>query len=396
MSGGLVAVALALLALPAQTQAQPAGFQRVTVVDGLDQPTAFAFRGDAMLVTEKASGKVQVVRANGTLRASPYLTLSVDSKSERGVVGIAVDPDFASNGFVYVYYTTGPAALDYGGSPANRVSRFTSVDGFGTGETILLDNIPSDNGNHNGGDLQFGVDGYLYVAVGDGGVHHSDALGVDTLRGKILRINRNGKIPAGNPHKLDPAGRRCGKPGGVPAGTGPCREIYARGLRNPFRLSPRALNGTLLIGDVGEQTWEEIDTLVADGNYGWPDVEGPCPLLPGANCDPSRTPYPAQYEAPIHFYNHAGAREAGRTIIAGAFAENATAYPAPYAGAYFYGDFSASWIHVLSLDAENRRTSEPLDFARLNGPVALKNGPDGNIYVLSFGDGALYKYTFTP
>ena len=119
-----------MLALSAPAEAQPAGFSLVTVAAGLDQPTAFAFKGVKILVTEKASGKVQVVLADGSLRPTPYVTLSVSSQSERGVLGIAVDPDFATNKFVYVYYTTGPGALGYTGSPKNRVSRFTTGPGL--------------------------------------------------------------------------------------------------------------------------------------------------------------------------------------------------------------------------------------------------------------------------
>src|SRR5262245_15609079 len=230
----------------APTGAEPAGFQRVTVATGLQQPTAFAFKGAKILVTEKASGKVQVVRLNGALRSPPYVTLNVSSQSERGLLGIAMDPSFETNGFVYVYYTTGPGALAYGGAPKNRVSRFTTVDGVATDETIILDNVPSDAGNHNGGDIQFGPDGYLYVAVGDGGTFHADALTVDNLRGKILRIGPKGKIPPDNPYEDAPDARRCGKPGVVPSGTGACREIYAYGLRNPFRLSLRQENDSIV------------------------------------------------------------------------------------------------------------------------------------------------------
>lgn len=392
-----VSAAAIVLAAFSHTDAQPAGFDRVTVAAGLNQPTAFAFKGGKILVAEKESGKVQFVRPDGTLRPTPYVTLSISSQAERGVLGVAVDPDVATNGFVYVYYTTGPGALGYSGSPSNRVSRFTTAGGIGTAETVLLDNIPSDNGNHNGGDIQFGPDGYLYVAVGDGGTFHSDALTLDTLRGKILRVKpTNGKAPAENPYRHAADARRCAKPGVVPPGTGPCKEIYAYGLRNPFRLSVRQSNGSILIGDVGQSTWEELDTLVPNGNYGWDVVEGPCLFRPSPTCVPSPLTYPSQYQYPIHFYNHAGAGEKGAAIMAGAFAENGTNYPAPYAGAYFYGDFEAGWIHALTMDAANRPTSPPLLFATLDAPVAFRNGSDGNIYVLSFNDGALYKYTFTP
>jgi glucose/arabinose dehydrogenase len=371
----------------------PAGFSRVLVGSGLQQPTAFAFKNKKVFVTEKASGKVQVVRPDGSLRPTPYVTLSVSAQSERGLLGIALDPNFAVNQFVYVYYTTGPGALRYSGLPMNRVSRFTTVGGVGTSEAIILDNIPSDAGNHNGGDIQFGFDGLLYVTVGDGGQFHDDAQGLDTLRGKILRVNADGTIPADNPHRLDPGSRRCGRRKAVP--DSPCREIYAYGLRNPFRMSLRQSNQSYIIADVGQGTWEELDVLVAGGNYGWNAVEGPCPFPSNPNCNPLTTPYPPQFQPPIHFYNHSGAGETGQTIIAGAFAESGTAYPAPYAGAYFYGDFSAGWVHVLTMDATNRVTGV-LDFDVLANPVHFRNRSDGNVYVLSFGEGKLYKYVFTP
>lgn len=392
----IMLVAAGALTLPGPALAQPAGFSRVTVASGFVEPTAFAFKGaQKLLVAEKASGKVLVVRPDGSLRPTPYVTLSVSSDQERGVLGIAVDPNFATNGFVYVYYTTGPGALGYTGTPMNRVSRFTSVAGVGTNETILLDNIPSGTGIHNGGDIQFGFDGTLYVAVGDsGGPFREYAQTLDTLRGKILRIKANGGVPVDNPYKHDPDGRRCGMPGGVPPGSGPCKEIYAYGFRNPFRFSLRPSNGSYIIADVGQNTWEELDSLVANGNYGWSVMEGPCPFTDSPDCDPSTTPYPAQYQYPIHFYNHSGSGETGETIIAGAFAEGASNYPPPYAGAYFYGDFSANWIHVLTMDAANGVTGQ-VDFSTLDGPVTFRQGHDGNIYVLSYSDGALYKYVYT-
>ena len=160
-----------LLWTPSVAQALPNGFSQMPVASGLSQPTAFAFKGNQIFVTEKASGQVRVVRPDGSLRPFPLLTVNVSAQSERALLGIALDPDFANNKFLYIYYTTGPGALGYTGSPKNRVSRFTFMSGTGTAsdETIIVDNIPSDAGNHNGGDIQFGFDGALYVAVGDGG-----------------------------------------------------------------------------------------------------------------------------------------------------------------------------------------------------------------------------------
>src|SRR5262245_36522529 len=392
----MLGLALSLLVWTASpAQALPNGFSPMPVATGLSQPTAVAFKGNQIFVTEKASGQVRVVRPDGSLRPFPLLTVTVSSQSERGLLGITLDPDFANNKFLYIYYTTAPGALNYAGSPKNRVSRFTFVSGSGTAtdETIIVDNIPSDAGNHNGGDIQFGFDGALYVAVGDGGQLHADAQKLSTLRGKLLRVYGDGTSPSDNPYRNQPGARRCGLPSGPPPGDGPCKEIYAYGFRNPFRFSTRQANSSLIVGDVGEATWEELDTLLIGRNYGWNIVEGPC-FLSSPNCTPGTISYPAQFEYPIHYYNHSGAGEVGQTIIAGAFAENGSNYPAPYAGAYFYGDYSASWIHVLTMDANNDVTGR-LDFAALGSPVCFRNGPDGNVYVLSLS-GTLYKYVYTP
>jgi glucose/arabinose dehydrogenase len=385
--------ALLLTSTVAPVAAQRDGFSLVPVASGFVGPTAFAFKGTQIFVTEKASGRVQTVRADGTVREWPLLTVNVTKGSERGLLGIAVDPDFASNQYVYVYYTTGPGALGYTGVPVNRVSRFRFIPTTATAvdEQIIINNIPSDTGIHNGGDIQFGFDGLLYISVGDGGID-SAAADIHTLRGKILRVNSDGTIPPTNPHRNDPGARRCGRPI-PPPGTGPCKEIYAYGFRNPFRFSLRQANSTVIVGDVGQDTWEELDTLVVDKNYGWNAYEGPCPqeML---NCDPSSTDYSSDLQYPIHFYNHTGTGETGRSIIAGAFAENGNAYPAPYKGAYFYGDFIQSWVHVLTLDGSNTVTSQS-DFGPLSQPVCFRIGPDGNVYVLSFG-GTLYKYVYRP
>src|SRR5262245_25699132 len=381
----ILGATVALLLLTTSTvQALPDGFSQVPVASGLSQPTAFAFKGNQIFVTEKASGQVRVVRADGSLRPFPLLTVNVSSQSERGLLGIALDPDFGNNKFLYIYYTTGPGALGYTGSPKNRVSRFTFVSGTGTAndETVIVDNIPSDAGNHNGGDIQFGFDGALYVAVGDGGQFHSDAQGLSTLRGKLLRVYGDGTSPSDNPYRNQPGARRCGRPSGPPPGTGPCKEIYAHGFRNPFRFSTRQFNNSLIVGDVGEGTWEELDTLLIGRNYGWNNVEGPC-FLSNPDCTPGSIAYPQGFEYPIHYYKHSGAGEVGQTIIAGAFAENGSNYPVTYAGAYFYGDYSANWVHVLRMDGNNRVTPPFEVFTALSSPVCFRNGPDGNVYVLS-------------
>jgi glucose/arabinose dehydrogenase len=318
---------------------------------------------------------VQLVRADHTLRPTPYLTITVSTESERGLLGIEVKPGTRR---IFVYYTTGPGALNYSGSPTNRVSRFRTANGVGTNEKILLDGIPSDAGNHNGGDIHLGFDGKLYIAAGDGGSRHADALTQTSLRGKILRINPGGTIPTDNPFFATNAGDM--------------RSIYAYGFRNPFRFALRPSNQTYIVADVGQGTWEEVDSLQAGGNYGWNAYEGPCPANQTA-CNTAATNFGGTI-APIHFYNHGGTGETGDVIIGGAFASGSN-YPSPYADAYFYADNQAGWVHVLNMDSSNVVTNR-FDFDQLSCPVSFGNGADGNIYVADICAGAIYKYVFTP
>ena len=358
--------------------ALPSGFTRVELGAGLNSPTAVAFNGNKLFVTEKG-GAIRLVRANGVLRNKPVHTLHVSEESERGLLGIALDPNYGTNGFMYVYYTTAEGAKQYSGTPENRVSRLKKrKNAAGFKEKILLDHIPSTNGNHNGGDIHFGFDGKLYISVGESGCCPDDSQGLDTLRGKILRINSNGTIPSDNPF-FNTAGAR--------------QETYAYGFRNPWRFGKRASNQTYVVSDVGSGTWEEINSLAAGANYGWPDYEGPCPSN-NLGCDPNLVNYNGTI-APIHWYNHNTGTETGNVIAGGVFAENSN-YPAPYANAYFYGDTGAGWVHVLTMDNSNTVTNQYEFDDDTNGPVSFGNGPDGNIYVVSHYGGVIYKYVYTP
>lgn len=359
--------------LNASAPALPAGFTRETMAQGLTLPTAFVFTPDGILVAQKG-GVIQVVQSDGALRAQPYVTLHVSAQIERGLAGIALDPKYATRPFVYVYYTTGPGALNYGGAPVNRVSRFRTVNGLGTGEEILLDNIPSPSGKHNGGDLQFGPDGKLYVAVGDGDQDAGLQAQVrQNLLGKILRLNPGGSIPPDNPfatkHKMR-------------------HEIYAYGFRNPFRMTFRAKTQSLLAADVGLGQWEEADSVRAGGNYGWPMFEGPCPY--DTHCDPAQTNFGGTIP-PAYYYDSSIENPSG--IIGGVFAETSS-YHRPYKGAYFFGDY-ARWVHVARFDKHDR-VKQVLDFDAGFIPVQFRVGPDKNVWALDLG-GNLYRYIYqTP
>lgn len=358
--------------------ALPMGFKRVQIASGISSPTAFAWVGSHIYVTEKNTGRVRVVRPNGTLRSKPYVDLHVSNQSERGLLGIAVHPNYRMHPYIYLYYTTGPGALNYTGSPRNRVSRFTSANGVGTNEKIIFDNIPSDGGNHNGGDIHFGFDGKLYIAVGDGGVFHNAAQNLNSLRGKILRINSDGTIPNDNPFYKTNKGKK--------------RAVFAYGFRNPWRFTLRPSNQTYVVADVGQNNWEEVDVLHSGGNFGWNNYEGPCPAN-NVGCNPDMTNFGTTIP-PIHYYNHSGGDETGHSIIGGTFS-NGLNYASQYADAYFYGDYEAGWVHVLTMDSNNTVTNQ-LNFDALSCPVSFGTGPDGNVYVADICSGAIYRYTYAP
>lgn len=355
--------------------ALPAGFERIEFASDLVAPTDFAFQGNRIFVSERA-GVVRIVRPNGSVRSKPYVTLNVSTNQERGLLGIAIDPKFAKNKYVYVYYTTGPGAKDYSGTPVNRISRFKTKGGVGLNETIIVDNIPSDTGSHDGGALWFGFDKKLYVGIGDGGWYWGDAALVGNLRGKILRLNRGGSAPPNNPF--------VNRPGADP-------RIYAYGLRNPFRSAMRPENQSVLVADVGNDVWEEIDSLAPGADYGWYRFEGPCPF-DTLGCDTTATDF-GTTTGPIHFYHHHTGAENGETIIVGAFPHQSN-YPPPYDQALFYGDWVRGWVHVLSLDDANKVTGW-MEFDTLERPVSFKTGPDGNVYVLTLVPGKIFKYVYT-
>src|SRR5688572_5993540 len=230
------------------------GFSETLIAGGLRKPTAMAFAPDGRLFVCEQDGALRVIK-NGALLAAPFASLTVNSVGERGLLGVAFDPGFESNRFVYVYYTATTPNVH------NRVSRFTAIGDVAQGnETILMDLEPLGATNHNGGAIHFGVDGKLYIAVGENAVSSNSQTLANRL-GKILRINADGSIPADNPFYNQASGVN--------------RSIWALGLRNPFTFAVEPVSGSLHINDVGQSTWEEINLGVAGANYGWPATEGP-------------------------------------------------------------------------------------------------------------------------
>jgi glucose/arabinose dehydrogenase len=298
-------------------------------------------------VLEKNTGSVKRI-VNGVLH-STVLDLSVNFASERGLLGIAFDPNFVTNNFLYVYYTV-PSTPRH-----NRVSRFTANGDVvvPASETPILDleNLSSAT-NHNGGAIHFGPDGKLYVAVGEN-ANGANAQTLSNRLGKVLRINSDGSIPADN------------------------RSIWALGLRNPFTFAFQPGTGRMIINDVGEVTWEEINDGIAGSNYGWNVSEGP-------------TTNP-QFRAPLFAYQHGFSATTGCAIAGGAFYNPTTVqFPASFVGDFFFADLCSGWIRVF-----DPGTGTASGFAtNISNPVDLKVGADGSLYYLARGSNAVFRVQF--
>ena len=399
----------------AEAQTTPPGFSaaRLFATTTLNSPTALAFTPDGRMLIALQDGDLRIAQG-GSVAGTPALTLGTRacSTSERGLLGAAVDPQFATNNFIYLFYTfrkfPGPGACQTGQptsatNPVNRVSRFVLppsnvVDPLS--EVVLLDNIPSPNGNHNGGDLRFGKDGFLYVSIGDGGADYagdSGSAGANdaardkhVLLGKILRIDRDGGIPPGNPFQGANTGR-CNVNGSTTPGNH-CQETYAWGLRNPFRIAmdPNAAGVRFFINDVGQNNWEEIDEGQAGADYGWNCREGRHLNSTFGPCNP----VPAGMVDPVFEYQH-GLSIPGTTspstcaaITGGAFVPNGLWPNAD--GAYLAADYACGVIYRITKPAATWVASDFVGDLGDSSATSLTFGPYGNsqgLYYTTYAGG---------
>ena len=330
----------------------PSGFSETLIASGIAGPTAMTFAPDGRLFVCEQGGALRVIK-NGALLATPFVTLTVNSSGERGLLGVAFDPAFSTNNFVYVYYTATTPAIH------NRLSRFTANGDVAVpgSEVVILDlNNLSSATNHNGGAIHFGPDGKLYIAVGEN-ANGANSQTLGNLLGKMLRINSNGTIPSDNPF--------------FNTATDNNRAIWALGLRNPFTFAFQPGTGRLFINDVGQNTWEEINDGIAGSNYGWPDTEG-------ATTDP-------RFRSPLFFYGHGSTGTTGCAIAGGAFYNPPVQqFPSEFVGDYFFADLCSGWIrrfHPLSGTADGFATG-------ISSPVDLKVSSDGSLYYLARGSGS--------
>jgi glucose/arabinose dehydrogenase len=355
-----------LLGKPAQGAATlPNGFSQSLVTAGLSNPTAMAFAPDGRLFVAEQGGKLRVIK-NGQLLPSPFVDLTsiTDSTGERGLLGIAFDPNFSTNKFVYVYHTLKGTATR---NPYNRVVRFTASGDAAVPQSAKLILYLNDLSatNHNGGAIHFGKDGKLYVGVGENAVK-SNAQSTANLLGKMLRINKDSTIPTDNPFYANPKV------------VGKNKAIWALGLRNPYSFAVQPGTGQIFINDVGQSTWEEINRGARGANYGWPVREGPCAIGSTTNCG-----VVAGYVNPIFAYRH-GTTDCA--ITGGTFYNPRVAnFPARYVGDYFFADLCSGFIRVR--DASSGAVS---GFATgLSNPVDLQVGPNGALYYLERGTGSV-------
>jgi glucose/arabinose dehydrogenase len=357
----MIALTIATWSSASRAATVPTGFIETQIAGGLANPTAMAFAPDGRLFVCLQGGQVRVIK-NGALLSAPFVSLTVNASGERGLLGIAFDPNFESNHFVYLYYTAVTPTLH------NRVSRFTASGDVAVAgsETVLLDlnNLTSAT-NHNAGAMHFGPDGKLYIAVGENATA-SNAQTLGNLLGKMLRINSDGSIPSDNPFFATAMGNN--------------RAIWALGLRNPFTFAFQPGSGRLFINDVGQNTVEEINDGIAGSNYGWPDSEGPTTN--------------GNHRGPSYFYGRGSTLFTGCAITGGAFYDPAVGqFPVQYVGRYFFADYCGGWID--SLDPASPTTAT--NFASgIASPVDLKVGPDGSLYYLARGSGGVVvRITYT-
>jgi glucose/arabinose dehydrogenase len=366
MSVVAVAVLAACLAMLLWWKVEPArsattvpqGFTD-SLVAQVPSPTAMAIAPDGRLFVAQQTGALRVIK-NGQLLTKPFVTVTTSASFFRGLLGVTLDPNFSQNRYVYVFYTATSPNLH------NRVSRFRArgdVAASGHGEKVLLELPPlgGQSGQY-GGALRFGANNKLYVGVGDD-TTAANAQSLNTVNGKILRINRDGTIPTTNPFYASTSGNS--------------RAIWALGLRQPFSLDLRS--GTpsrMFVNEVGADTWEEVNEVARGANYGWPTHEGFA-----ASPDPSLQ----NYKNPVFSYQHGTTADTGCAITGGAFydptAPTTPLFPAEYQGDYFYADFCGGWIRRLDLS-----TNTTAAFASgIERPVDLEVAEDGSLYYLFKG-----------
>ena len=331
----------------------PAGFAKVQLAKGLKNPTAIAFGPNGDIYIAQQKGAILIDRG-GVVQTTPVITIPADTGTETGVLGLALDPNFATNGYMYVAYTT----VDL----HSQLSRFTVTGGGATAS--LASEVVYWRGNqlqvfhHAINDVHIGPDGKLWFSVGDNDPAITNATVLTNGYGKIHRLNLDGSVPTDDPF--------VNVPGAVPS-------IYAYGLRNPFRFTFLP-NGKAMTEDTGSSFWEEFDTIQKGGNYGWDFYEGNC--------------FSCGYINPAYAYGHLPVDGAASAVAA----YSGNVFPSTYANTVFFGDYNRLDIEAVKFDPTYTTEISDTVFDSSVGTIAdLQEGPDGNLYYVSIFEGQFWK-----
>lgn len=441
---GITAALVAFLCSPiAQAAAGDSGFVLRNVVTGLTKPTAIAFRPDGAMLIAEFDGRVRVWQDSGLL-PTPFIDLSdeVGSVWDRGLLDIALDPNFQVNGYVYLLYTVdevfGPPEEPSSESTFGRLTRYTADPNNGRNTAVpdsrlVLLGAQADEGfvswspSHSIGTVRFGLDGSLFVGAGDGasfslvddGGHHPSCFVPDPFPGfesdediGAFRAQWLGSM-SGKVLRIDSATGQ-GLPDN-PFFTGDAEDIRSKvwvsGLRNPFRFDVRPGTpppGTLYIGDVGWSKFEEINVATGGENFGWPCFEGddsqaryPVEASPAhSGCDTIDTPQnPGPETRPTVWWSHTNPAQScppvftGYCSVGGAFYVKAN-YPPEFRGTFLFGDCVAGWIKAISVDADDGLVKMMDVVSSLAIPVAIESDPaTGDFYIVEHG-GRIRRLTY--
>jgi glucose/arabinose dehydrogenase/PKD repeat protein/endonuclease YncB( thermonuclease family) len=391
----------------AQSSNLPAQFtQDVVISSGLTEPTNVAWAPDGRMFIIEKHGLVKVVK-NGALLPTPVLDISdrVNDYFDRGLLGIALDPDFNNNGYIYLLYVYEDDKNRYTTSKTSRLARYTVQGDVASvsSETIILgrfvasgcdafpagaDCLPAESFSHSVGNVIFAPDGTLFMTQGDAAsfsVVDPMALrtqDLDSLAGKLLHFDRNGNGLPGNPfYNGDLTANRS--------------KVWDYGLRNPYRFTLRPGSNVPYIGMVGWNAWEDLYVGLPGRNFGWPCYEGPniqdgysayaqCQSLYAAG---TRVP-------PILTYHHYG----GSTAITAGFFYTGSNFPASYQGDFFFGDYGHGFIHTLQVDGNNNMVpNSEVEFLAEpagDGPVGIYQGPDNYLYYMAINTSQIRRIRY--
>jgi glucose/arabinose dehydrogenase len=308
------------------------------VVEGVLVPMAMQFAPDGrMFFNEVSKGTVRIMQADGTLQEEPFVQLRVARRTEMGALGLALDPEFTANRWVYVFYSQ--ARNDNGDPEDNRIVRFTERDGLATERTVIIKDLPSGICCHNGGRIGFGPDGKLYVTVGD--VNDDEKVqNPRRLHGKILRLNSDGSVPSDNPDPQSP--------------------VFATGFRNPYGLAFHPVTGVPYITENGEVGHDEINRIVAGGNYGNPIAEG--------------------YAQKPGFIDPVWETGRGRIAPSGATFYTGSSMP-EYQGDFFFCSYNTGDLTRMRLGGPNYDQIVVHEVLNRVCYLDVANAPDGSLYI---------------